>query len=104
MELTVDEVISAYETEGTAADSRFVNKILRISGTVDKIEVRAAMDIYFINLVGSSENSLRQRMRCVFSREHGSELQQLTTGQEVTVQGKYDGSIISISMRDCILV
>jgi hypothetical protein len=104
MELTVDEVISAYETEGTAADPRFANKILRISGTVDKVEVKAVMDIYSISLVGSSENSLRQRVRCVFSREHVSELQQLVAGQEVTVQGKYDGSIISISMRDCVLV
>ena len=103
MELTVDEVFSAYEAEGAGADAKFVNRVLRVTGVVDRIEVKDIQDIYYINLT-STEKKLVQHMRCVFDREYGPELNQLTVGQSVTVQGKYDGSIIDVRMSDCVLV
>jgi len=103
IELTVEELLSAYKTEGVAADTRLVNKILKVTGIVERIEVKDTLDIYYINL-SSAARDLLQNVRCVFDRQHGPELDQLTTGQTVTVQGKYDGSIMDICMRDCVLV
>ena len=103
IELTIEELLSAYETDGVAADARFANKILKVTGVVDRIEVKDILDVHYITLTSAEENLLRG-MRCVFDKEHGAELNQLTIGQTVTVQGTYDGSIIDTRMRDCALV
>ncbi len=104
MELTVEELISAYQEEGEAADARFANQIIRIKGVVGRIEVKDNLDIYYITLKSAGKNLLLQNVRCVFNRKHGPELSQLTTGQTVTVQGIYVGSVIDLSLRDCVLV
>ena len=103
IELTVEELLATYETEGVAADAKFVDKILKITGVVERTEVKEALDIYYITLTGAETSSL-QSVRCTFHRMYGAELSQLTPGQTVTVRGKYDGSIIDISLRDCTLV
>ncbi len=104
LEMTVDELLSTYETEGVDADKRFARQILRITGTVDRIEVKATLNIYYITLVRAEKFRVLQNVRCVFDGKHESELSQLIAGQTVTVQGRYDGSIIDISLRDCFLV
>lgn len=104
MELTVDQLVSAYETEGPDADAKFANKILRVTGVISRIDVKEAQALFSLTLEAEKSSPLRQSVRCIFSREHGSELQRLIKSQKVTVQGKYDGSIINISMRDCHLV
>ncbi len=103
IDITVEELLSAYEAGGVAADAKFVNQILSVTGVVDRIEVKDNLDIYYITLSSAEQNRL-QNLRCVFDSKYGSELNQLTAGQTVTVQGKYDGSIMDICMRDCVLV
>ncbi len=103
IEVTVEDLLSAYETDGVAADAKFINKILRITGVVVRIEVKDILDIHYITLTGAEKKQL-QNVRCTFDKKHGPELSQLTTGQTVTVQGQYDGSIIEFRMKDCVLV
>ncbi|MFC1943872.1 hypothetical protein ACFLWO_04795, partial [Chloroflexota bacterium] len=103
IELTVEELLSAYEVEGVAADAKFADKTLKVTGRADRIEVKDALDIQYINLTGGDTNLL-QHVRCVFDKKYGPELNKLTRGETVTVQGKYEGSIIDISLRDCVLV
>jgi len=103
IDVTVDQLLSAYATDEKAADERFGNKILNIAGTVNRIEVKDYLDFAYITLT-NTESSLLQPVRCLFDKKHGPGLSQLTTGQEVIVQGTYDGSIINIRLRDCVLV
>ena len=102
--ITVAELLSAYETDGVAADARFANKILRITGVVEKINVKGALNIYSLTLNSPKKNLALPGVRCVFDRKFGPALNGLSVGQTVTVQGKYDGSMIDISLRDCFLV
>jgi len=102
IEVTVKELASAYESGEETADARFGNKILKVTGLVNRIEVKDTHDIHYITL--SDDKKILQSVRCMFDKKHGPELNRLITGQTVTVQGKYDGSMIEIRMRDCILV
>jgi len=104
IETTVEELRSAYETDGEAADTTFANTILKVTGVVDRIEVQEALDIQYITLNSEEKDPLQQNVRCHFDKKHASELNRLKIGQTVTVQGKFDGSIIDLRMRDCILV
>lgn len=103
MELNVEELFSAYEADGVAADAKFVNKLLKVTGVVAMIDVKDMLDTHNIRLTGAERNLL-QSVRCLFDKKHAEVLNRLTIGQTVTVQGKYDGSIIEIRMIDCVLV
>jgi len=103
MELTVEELFSAYEADGVAADAKFANKLLKVTGVVAMIDVKEMLDTHYIRLTGAERNLL-QSVRCLFDKKHAEVLNRLTIGQTVTVQGKYDGSIIEIRMIDCVLV
>ena len=103
MEVTANELASAYETDEETADARFGNKILKVEGLVNRIETKNTLDVYEIRLTGD-EKSLSQSIRCMFDRGHADELNRLTKGQMVVVQGTFDGSIVQLRMRNCVLV
>jgi len=102
IEATVKELTSAYETNEEAADTRFGNRILKVTGLVNRIEVKHSLDINYITL--RDERNILQEVRCMFDKGHGAELRQLRQGQMVTVQGKFFGSKVQLSMRNCVLV
>ncbi|MFC1932974.1 hypothetical protein ACFLXU_05030 [Chloroflexota bacterium] len=103
IEVTVEELLSAYETDGVAADARFAGKVLEVTGIANRIEVKDMLDIYYIFLTSGEAKPL-QNVRCEFYRTQAAALKKLTAGQTVAVQGTYDGSVINIRMRDCVLV
>lgn len=103
MELTVEELLSAYEIDEAAANEKFLNKVLRVTGVVATIDIKDRLETHYIRLTGA-EGDLLQSIQCVFNKKHAPALEQLEKGQMVTVQGKYNGSIIAIRMVDCFLV
>ena len=102
-ETTVEQLILAYEVDEAAADAEFTNNILQLTGVVTKIEASGTLDVHYI-VLSCAENKGPQSVRCLFPKTFGAELNQLTKEQTVTVQGKYNGSIIAMRMRDCVLV
>ncbi len=103
IEVTVEELCSAHTVDSVAADAKYRNKILKLTGVVDRIVVKDIHDIYYIMLT-SAEKKEESNVRCVFDKKHGPELSRVTTGQTVTVQGKYDGYAMNILVTDCVLV
>jgi len=103
MELTVTEILTAYDEDDVAADEKFVNKILRVTGTVSMIDIKAKLDTHYIRLTGSGGDPW-QSVQCIFDKKHSSALGQLEKAQTVTAQGRYSGSIIAIRMVDCVLI
>jgi hypothetical protein len=67
--LTVEDIISAYEIDPSQADARFVNKVLRVTGVISRVDVRIPMSVYALELEGEETHPLRQTLRCVFSRD-----------------------------------
>jgi len=103
MELTVEELLSAYAKDRDAADIKFAKKLLRVTGVVAMIDVKDMLDTHYIRLT-TAERNLLWNVRCIYDKKHASALQQLAIGQTVTAQGIYNGSIIEIRMMDCVIV
>ena len=99
-ELTVDELIEAYEQDAPAADARFLGKRLMVTGVVALIDVKETLDTHYVRLAGA-EGDISQSVKCLFDKEHAPALSQLEKGQTSTVQGKFNGSLIAIRMIDC---
>jgi len=103
IEITVEELCSAYRVDKVAADAKFANKILTVTGVVGRVVVNDIHDVYYIILT-SAEKKEEWNVRCTFDKKHEPELNRLAAGQTVTAQGKYNGFKINILMRDCVLV
>ena len=101
--MTAEELYSAYKANAVEADAKYKGKILKVTGTAHKIVIKDTFDIYYIMLT-SAEKHEEWNVRCTFDKAHELDLKRLTTGQIVTVQGKYDGYRTNILMRDCALV
>lgn len=99
-ELTVDELIEAYEQDAPAADARFLGKRLMVTGVVALIDVKETLDTHYVRLAGA-EGDISRSVKCLFDKEHAPALSQLEKGQTSTVQGKFNGSLIAIRMIDC---
>ncbi|MFC1865199.1 hypothetical protein ACFLYB_00590 [Chloroflexota bacterium] len=103
LELTVDELFRAYEEDQLAADDKFADKIMRISGSVASIDLKDILDTYYIRLTGTDDDIL-ESVQCMFDKKHGDLLRQLEKGQAIAVQGRYNGSVIAVRIMDCFLV
>lgn len=103
LELTAEELLAAYEANGAEAGAEYSAKVLKLTGVVSRIEVREMMGIQYITLA-SAEKERMQNIRCIFGQKHAAALNALTLGQAVTVLGHYDGSLIDINLRNCLLV
>ncbi|MFC2001161.1 hypothetical protein ACFLUZ_01500 [Chloroflexota bacterium] len=103
MKVTVEELGSAYKADRVAADAKYTNKTLKVTGVVAKVIVKDALDIHYILLTSAGREEL-WNVRGTFARQYGPELNRLTTGQTVTALGKYDGYERNILLKDCILV
>lgn len=101
-ELTVNELVEAYEQDAPAADTRFLDKRLMVTGVVALVDVRETLDTPYVRLAGA-EGDISRSVKCLFDKTHAPALSQLEKGQTATMQGKFNGSLIAIRMIDCAL-
>ena len=102
IELTAQELYSAYEANQVAADAKYEDKTLIVTGVVDSIG-KDILDTPYVTLTSSGAFAV-WGVQCMFDDEHEPELAKLTKGQMVTVQGKCDGYLLNVLLRDCTLI
>jgi DNA-directed RNA polymerase subunit RPC12/RpoP len=103
IDVTVEELNAALNSDKAGASSKLMDKMLKVTGTVDKIFARDNLDIFYIILAGAGGPSAKQ-VRCTFSREHSAYLSRLTEGQTATVKGIYAGYERNIILKECGLI
>ncbi|HAS27626.1 MAG TPA: hypothetical protein DCR59_00220 [Dehalococcoidia bacterium] len=101
--VTIDELLADYAADYTSATEKFVNRTIRLSGYAGAIDVKEVLAINYIRITDASLN-LTKSVQCMFDKKHADELKSMGKGQQVTVQGKYTGSLIAMRMSDCVLV
>lgn len=92
VEVTVEELYSLFAMQS-----------FKVTGVVNKIVLEDSLNVYYIILAGTNK-TVELDVQCMFDKKHLSELNQLTKGQNVTVEGNYAGYIINMLMRNCVLV
>ena len=102
-EVTVSELCSSYQGYGMAGHEEFKNSVFRVSGIVDSIMTKDVVDQYRVALTDEERHPLGD-IYCKFEKKDAPELSKLTVGQQLTVQGRYDGFVTNIVLTDCTLV
>ena len=100
---TVAELNAAFTSDKAGTNNKLMDKVLQVTGTVDKVFARDNLDIFYIILAGAGGPSAWQ-VRCTFSSEHSADLSRLTDGQTATVQGTYVGYERNIILKECSLL
>ena len=100
--ITVEQLFADYKANAVAADARYQGQTIQIAGIVDSID-NDMLDNPFVKLSSVDKNEML-RMRCTFPKESEERLLKLTAGQEITVRGSYDGYLVNILLKDCVLV
>lgn len=87
IEISADDLYSAYKENEVAADQKYKNKMLEISGTVNSIGKDITDTIYITLETGELLNSVQ----CYFKNSEADAVASLSKGQEITVIGKCTG-------------
>ena len=100
-EVTVDELLNAYQVDRKAAEAQYKGKILLITGTVDSIGINL-VSIPFVKLAGNGVEAWR--VQCIFDKDYESELAEVKRGERITIQGKCDDYLPpDVTMKNCVL-
>lgn len=98
-DLSAQQLYSDYEANGVAADGKYKEKVLRVTGEVNTID-RDIMDKIYVTLKGDEYFG---DIQCYFAESHVSTASQLSKGQTITVKGKCDGKIMNVQLKGCIV-
>ena len=98
VEVTVEQLVKAYEENELAADRVYKGKLAAITGKVESVNEMlgrrfVVLEPDYLSIIDVS---------CYFEREHVEQLVKLKKGQVITVQGKIDGyGLASVTVENC---
>lgn len=94
-QITADELYSAFAADETSANSKYLNKVLEVSGTVQEVSVNQDG----LTVAVLSADDPMSGVQCTM-RERGVKL---TIGQKVRVKGFCNGYTLTVILSDCIV-
>ncbi len=103
IQIAATDLISEYRENEIAADLKYKDKLLYVTGVIEDFSV-GLFDQKYLSLSDDEAFSFRS-VHCNISDENVGLLVDLEKGQEVVVKGLSDGmTILSISLDDCTVV
>lgn len=103
LNINIKDLSEACEADSEAAEARFAGSILQITAEVGRIPVVESSENPCIILI-SSEEPTAMNVLCIFDKRYEEEVNRLSEGQLVTVQGRYDGCVMNVLVNDCVLI
>ena len=98
IEVTVEQLVKAYESNELAADRVYKGKLAAITGKVESVNEMLGQRFVILKPDYLSISGVR----CHFEREHVEQLVKLKAEQVITVQGKIDGyGLASVTVENC---
>lgn len=99
IKVTAAQLYSDYEANEVAADSKYKNKKVEVSGTISNIG-KDILDTPYVALVVSPNNPIFS-VQCMFDKSAQSQLANLTKDSKITLTGIVSGKMANIIVKDC---
>ena len=100
MEVTSAELFSAYDKNEIAADEKYKDKWVEVSGFVDNIGKDLMDDMY----VSLKTGHVIMRIQCMLNYSEVDKAARLKEGQKITLQGRVDGKLMNVLLRECVIL
>ena len=98
IEVTVEQLLKAYEENELAADQVYKSRVAAITGKVESVNEMLGRRFVVLKPDYLSVSGVS----CYFEREHVEQLLKLKKDQVVTMQGKIDGyGLASVTVENC---
>jgi len=97
IKITAVQLFAEYDANEIAADQKYEDKTLEVSGVILRIG-KDILDDPFVTLAGNSVWGVQ----CMFTNDN--QVVNLSPGQSITVRGTCDGSLVNVILRRCTVV
>lgn len=101
--VTSDKLASDYKDNQVAADAKYKDKIVEVTGTVDSIG-KDITDSSYVTFEGESQYSVINKVQAFFSKSNESALIDVKKGQKLTLRGRVEGGSFNVILRDSEIV
>lgn len=102
IKVTASQLYDDYEANEVAADAKYKDKKVEISGTISGIG-KDLMDTPYVALVVAPNNPVFS-VQCMFRKGDEVQLTALTKGSDLVLKGKVSGKLGNVLVNDCSLV
>ncbi len=90
--ITAIELMSAYSNDETSANAKYLNKVVRVSGTIKDIK-QDSLGSYSIDLESGSELGV---VSCLLDKRHNDDAKGVQPGSNVSVTGLCTGALMDV--------
>ena len=98
IQITARDIYLEYQRNEVGADIKYQGKLLKVNGTITDIG-KDLFDNPYIQFMGQYAG-----VRCNAKDSELQKIGELSKGDFITVQGKGDGFIIDVDIKDCIII
>lgn len=98
--ITVDELCLAFETNETQANTRYLNKIIDVSGTIAEINNNADSSL----TVTLREANAMSGVSCNILKPDSSLKNSLVVGNKAIIRGACSGYNLDVALNNCFVV
>jgi len=102
IEIAASALYSEYDANEVAAEAKYEGRILRVTGVIRSIGIEILGRPYIV-LTSEDEYEV-WGVQCIFDEEHKPEIARLAEGQRITIQGKCEGYLINVLLKDCSII
>lgn len=99
--VTVKQIMDEYEKNELAADQKYKGQIIEVTGKIGSIDKEITGKPYVTLKYGEYDIF---SVQCLFGRNEGDLLLNLTKGSTITLKGKVGGKLGNILVEECQIV
>jgi hypothetical protein len=100
--VALSTLLADYKNNEVGADMKYKGKILRVTGKASDIKKDILDNIYVT--VGTGKQFEIPEVQAFFDDEHAATAASLSKGQKITVQGRCEGLMMNVLLKDSIFV
>jgi hypothetical protein len=102
MTVPIGTLLADYENNEVGADIKYKGKILRVTGKAGDIKKDILDHIYVT--VGTGKQFEIPEVQAFFDDAHTAKAASLKKGQQITVQGRCEGLMMNVLMKDSVFI
>lgn len=99
IKISASDLLVAYDENGVKADEDYKGKLLEVTGIIRNID-KDFLDETYVTLDTGADFELIS-VQCYFKGDSAKKLSELKKGEEVTIIGTCDGSVVNVILEKC---
>ncbi len=98
--LTATELFNEYSINEEAANTKFLGKIIMVSGTIREINLE---DSIYTTIILETDDMFFG-VNCVLNNKYASKQKKISIGSEAVIKGECSGMLIDVVLNNCVLI